>query len=144
MHKERNLHSYLPRRHHAELSRLFRRLRRAQGAEAAKEAYREVHRFLAKHNAAAVESLEEGGEQLIALQMLGVPATLHRTLLSTNAIENAMLNIRRRMSKVNRWQAKTDMAERYLASGILYAETTFRRIVGCQELPKLIEGLDND
>jgi len=116
VHKERNLHSYLPRRHHVELSRLLQRLRRAQGADAAKEAYRDVLRFLQKHNAAAAESLEEGGEQLIALQKLGVPATLHRTLLSTNAIENAMLNIRRRMSKVNRWQAKTDMAERYLAS----------------------------
>lgn len=144
VHKERNLHSYLPRRHHAELSRLFQRLRRAQKSEAAKEAYREVHRFLQKHNAAAVASLEEGGEQLIALQKLGVPATLHRTLLSTNAIENAMLNIRRRMSKVNRWQAKTDMAERYLASGILYAETTFRKIVGYQDLPKLIEGLNKN
>ena len=65
----------------------------------------------------------------------------HRTLLSTNAIENAILNIRRRMSKVNRWQAKTDMAERYLASAILYAETTFRRIVGCKDLPKLLEAL---
>ncbi len=143
VHKERNLHSYLPRRHHAELSRLLQRLRRAQGAQAAKEAYQNVHRFLEKHNAAAVESLEEGGEQLIALQKLGVPATLHRTLLSTNAIENAILNIRRRMSKVNRWQAKTDMAERYLASGILYAETTFRRILGCQDLPKLIAQLDH-
>ncbi len=87
-------------------------------------------------------SLEEGGEQLIALQKLNVPATLHSTLLSTNAIENAMLNIRRKMSKVNRWQAKTDMAERYLASGMLYAEATFRRIVGYKDLLKLIEALN--
>lgn len=142
VHKERNLHSYLPRRHHAELSRLFQRMRRAQGAQAGTEAYEDVHRFLQKHNAAAVASLEEGGEQLIALQKLGVPATLHRTLLSTNAIENAILNIRRRMSKVNRWRAKTDMAERYLASAMLYAETTFRRIVGCNDLAKLREALN--
>jgi len=57
VHKERNLHSYLPRRHHVELSRLLQRLRRAQGADAAKEAYRDVLRFLQKHNAAAAESL---------------------------------------------------------------------------------------
>ena len=89
-----------------------------------------------------MESLEEAGEKLIALQMLGVPATLHRTLLSTNAIENAILNIRRRMNKVNRWQAKTDMAERYLACAMLYAETTFRRIVGYHDLPRLKDALE--
>lgn len=56
-----------------------------------------------------------------------MPATLHRSLLSTNVIENATLNIRRRMSKVNRWRAKTEMADRYLAAGLLYAESSFRK-----------------
>lgn len=144
VHKERNLHTYLAKRHHAELSRLFKRLRRAQGKEAAKSAYGELYVFLESHNAAAQESLKEAGQKLTSLQNLGVPATLHRTLLSTNAIENAILNIRRRMSKVNRWRADTKMADRYLACGILYAETTFRRIVGCDDLPKLREALDID
>jgi putative transposase len=80
---------------------------------------------------------------------LEVPATLHQTLLSTNAIENSILNIRRRMSKVNRWQTATKdkratMADRYLASGLLYAESTFRKIKGCKDLPKLVEALNKD
>lgn len=142
VHKERNLHGYLAKRHHAELSRLFKRLRLAEGPEAAKAAYEALHVFLENHNAAALESLKEAGDQMSALQCLGVPATLHRSLLSTNVIENSILNIRRRMSKVNRWQAKTHMADRYLASGLLYAESTFRKIVGCGELPKLIQALN--
>ena len=47
------------------------------------------------------------------------------------------------MSKVNRRQAKTDMGDRYLACAILYAETTFRRIVGYSHLPKLNDALSN-
>jgi len=144
VHKERNLKSYLSKRHHGELSRLLQRLRRAEGKEAAKEAFDELYRFLESHNAAALESLKEAGSQITALQNLGVPATLHRNLLNTNVIENAILNIRRRMSKVNRWRAKTKMADRYLASGLLYAESTFRKISGYKDLPKLHEALNRD
>ena len=124
------------------LRRVLKRLRRAEGPLAAKEAYDALYQYLEDHNAAAVESLKEAGGQMTALQDLGVPATLHRSLLSTNVIENAILNIRRRMSKVNRWRAKTEMADRYLAAGLLYAESTFRKIVGYTALPKLCEALN--
>jgi transposase-like protein len=144
VHKERNLHSYLSKRLHAELSRLMKRLRRAEGPVAAREAYEALYAFLKTHNAAAAQSLKEAGAQITALQDLGVPATLHRSLLSTNAIENAILNIRRKMRKVNRWQAQTAMADRYLAAGLLYAESTFRKIVACGDLPKLRDALDKD
>jgi putative transposase len=149
VHKERNLRSYLSKRHHGELARLFTRLRRAQGKRSAQEAYDELYRFLEEENAAALASLKEAGDQITAMQTLEVPATLHQTLLSTNAIENSILNIRRRMSKVNRWQTATKdervtMADRYLASGLLYAESTFRKIKGCKDLPKLLEALNKD
>lgn len=147
VHKERNLRSYLSNRHHAELTRLFNRLRRAEGPQAAEEAYNEIHDFLAETNAAALSSLQEAGAQITALQSLGVPATLHRSLLSTNAIENAILNIRRKMSKVNRWRTasrgeRATMADRYLASGLQYAESTFRRLMGWEDLTKLQEALN--
>ncbi|MDA7903797.1 hypothetical protein N9B31_09070 [Mariniblastus sp.] len=38
-------------------------------------------------NAESLKFLEEAGDELIALQSLDVPNTLHRNLLSTNAIE---------------------------------------------------------
>ncbi|MGY8690489.1 MAG: transposase, partial [Verrucomicrobiales bacterium] len=114
VHKARNLQSYLSKRRHVELARLLKRLRRAEGKDAAKEAYDELYGFLEEHNAAALEILKEGGKTITALQDIGVPATLHWSLLSTNIIENSKLNIRRRMSKVNRWRAETKMADRYL------------------------------
>ena len=119
VHKERNLQSDLSKRRHGELARLLKRLRRAEGKNAAKEAYDELYGFLEEHNAAALESLKEAGKTITALQDIGVPATLHRSLLSTNIIEDSILNIRCRMSKVNRWRAETKMADRYLAAGLL-------------------------
>lgn len=148
IHKERNLHSYLSKHDHAELTRLFGRLRKAQGKQASSEAYQAISDYLEDKNSAALASLQEAGEeQLTALQSLGIPATLNRSLLSTNIIENSILNIRRRMSRVHRWRTATKgeketMADRYLAAGLTYAQSTFRRIHGYKDLDKLVEALN--
>jgi transposase-like protein len=89
VHKERNLSDYLPKRYHKELSYYFKRLRIAEGAEQAQEIYKELHKFLSSKNINALKSLEECGEELIALHMINAPSSLNKTLLSTNCIENA-------------------------------------------------------
>jgi len=137
IHKERNLHRYLRKSDHGECSRLMGRLRQAQGPEAGREAYADLHRFLAGRNAAAVASLEEAGEELISLHLLDVPATLNVSLLSTNAIENAIHNYRRQTQRVRRWQPKTDQVERWSATALLWVERGFRKIKGFADLPKL-------
>jgi hypothetical protein len=86
-----------------------------------------LEQFLAGKNAAALESLREAGESLITLHKLNVPATLHVNLLSTNAIENPFLNVRRKIRRVTRWRAETDQASRWLAYGLLEAERGFRQ-----------------
>ena len=53
IHKERNLHSYLSKRDHAELTRLFGRLRKAQGKQAAHEAYQVFRSALYRGNGRA-------------------------------------------------------------------------------------------
>ncbi|MFT5192391.1 MAG: putative transposase, partial [Verrucomicrobiales bacterium] len=73
VHKERNLRSYLSKRHHGELARLFTRPRRAQGKGPAQEVYDDLYRFLEEKNAAALASLTEAGEQITAMQTLEVP-----------------------------------------------------------------------
>lgn len=150
IHKERNLRGYLSKRDHGELTRLFSRLRKAQGKRAVHQAYKAISEFLKDKNSAALASLHEAGEErLTALQALGAPATLNCSLLSTNLIENSILNIRRRMSRVHRWRTATkgekeSMADRYLAAGLSYAQGTFRRIRGFRDLPKLLELLGKD
>jgi putative transposase len=141
VHTERNIKGKLSKRHWGELSRLFSRLRSVQGIEAAEEVFGELKSFLEPINAEAYRSLHEAGDDLLALHRLNVPNTLHRSLLSTNAIENSFLNTRRKLGRVTRFRAETDQASRWLSYALLEAEKGFRRISGHTTLRSLIAAL---
>lgn len=141
VHKERNIKGKLSKRHWGELSGLFSRLRSVQGIESAEEVFGELEAFLKPINAEAYRSLHEAGDDLLALHRLGVPNTLHRSLLSTNAIENSFLNTRRKIGRVTRFRAETNQANRWLSYALLEAEKGFRKIAGHQSLPHLIAAL---
>lgn len=143
VHKERNIRAYLSRRHHGELTRLFNRLRKAEGLEAAQEALEDIRRFLKGKNAAALASLNEPGDELLAVHQLGAPATLNTTLLNTNCIENPFRNVRAKTRRVTRWRGETKMASKWLAYALLEAERGFRRINHCAELEKLAKCIEN-
>lgn len=141
VHKERNLRAYLRRGDHAEASRLWRRLRLAEGEVAGGEALADLRRFVAARNAAGLASLDEAGDQLITLHRLNVPATLHVSLLSTNAIENVMRNYRGQTAKVTRWEPATNQISRWTATALLHVEAGFRTLKGHGDLPKLLKNL---
>ena len=137
VHKERNLRGYLSKRHWADIARLFKRLRKSEGKDDALERLADIEVFLQDKNAEALKSLKEAGPDLIAFFALKVPSTLNRSLLSTNSIENAFLNLRRHIGRVCRWRSNTDQADRWVASGLLLSEKTFHRIPGCDDMDKL-------
>lgn len=142
VHKERNIKSKLSKKHWGELSRLFKRLREVQGNDAALEVVNELRAFLKGKNAESLKSLEEAGEDLTALQSLNVPNTLHRNLLSTNAIENSFRNTRNKLGRVTRFRAETDQATRWMAFALLEVEKGFRRISGHKDMPHLVAALE--
>jgi len=80
-------------------------------------------------------------EEILCVHRLGIPATLNLTFLSTNLIENVMRNWREHPGNIKRWNVKTDMVERWAASGLLWAEIGFRRIRHHEDLPNLREAL---
>jgi len=143
IHKERNIRGYLSRRHHAELKRLFTRLRKAEGIEAAEECVRELRKFLKGKNAQALVSLEEASDELLAVHRLNAPSTLNTTLLNTNCIENPFRNVRAKLRRVSRWRAETQMASKWLAYSLLEAERGFRRVNKYEDLPKLANILES-
>ena len=143
VHKERNIRARLSKRDWGELARLFKRLREVQGEEAAREVLGELEKFLDEKNAAALASLREAGEELIALHVLGVPSTLHKNLLSTNLIENSFRNTRRKLGRVTRFRAKTDQASRWLAYALLEVEKGFHRVSGWRDLHALARALES-
>ena len=132
----------LSKKHWGELARLFKRLREVQGKVAAQEVVKELEEFLKGKNAESLKSLREAGEDLIALQSLDVPNTLHRNLLSTNAIENSFRNTRNKLGRVTRFRVETDQATRWLAFVLLEVKKGFRRISGYKELPQLMAALE--
>ncbi|MDF3131304.1 hypothetical protein P0Y35_19015, partial [Kiritimatiellaeota bacterium B1221] len=69
-------------------------------------------------------------------------ATLNQTFLSTNHIENSMRNLRKHLGRVKRWRPETDMASRWVASGLWIAQRGFRRVRGYRDLPVLAEKLN--
>ena len=137
VHKERNLRGYLSRRHHGRLAAFFSELRKAQGEEAALEILAEMEAWIGPINAQALASLQEAHGDLVAWYRLDGPATLNRTFLSTNHIENAMRNLRKHLGRVKRWRPETDMAARWVASGLWIAQRGFRRVHGHHDLPAL-------
>jgi transposase-like protein len=141
VHKERNLRGCLSRKDYPELNRLMNRLRQVQGAAAAREALVDLKRFVAGKNQKALASVEEAGEELIALHLLEAPSTLQVSLLSTNAVENPIRNFRAKTRRVTRWRPQSDMSERWTAYAMLTVEQGFRRICGYQDLPVLLRTL---
>jgi transposase-like protein len=137
IHKARNIKSYLSYRHHGETDRLFKRLRKAEGLDAAREVVDELQIFLKGKNAQALASLEEAGDELLAVHALGAPSTLNTTLLNTNCIENPFRNVRAKIRRVSRWRAETNMASKWMAYALLEAEHGFRRINHCKDMEKL-------
>jgi putative transposase len=141
VHKERNLRRYLSKRHWSELARLMKRLRMVQGETAAREVLAELRSFVASKNAQALESLDEAGDELIALHLLEVPSTLHRNLLSTNIIENGLRNVRGKIGRVTRWRKETNQAPRWIGMALTEIEKGFRRLAGYRDLSALTEAL---
>jgi len=144
VHKERNLRRYLAKRDWGPLAQLMQRIRKAQGEEDGRKALDELQDFVAARNAQALASLKEAGDELIALHILEVPNTLHRSLLSTNAIENSIRNIRGKIGRVTRWRPETDQPCRWLAMALTEIEKGFRKLAGYRDLPALALALADD
>ena len=82
---------------------------------------------------AAAASLLEGLEECFTINRLGVPASLHRCLATTNLIESPQSGVRMRTRRVTRWR-DADMVMRWVASAFVATEKNFRRISGYKDL----------
>ncbi|MGK0239404.1 MAG: hypothetical protein ACI92G_002879 [Candidatus Pelagisphaera sp.] len=140
---QRGCHRNRSKRHWSDIGRLFTRLRKSEGKKDALERLANIEVFLRDKNDEALKSLKEAGGELIAFFALEVTSSLNRSLLSTNAIENAFLNLRRHIGRVCRLRTNTDQADRWVASGLFLSEKTFHRIPGCDDMNKLEAALTN-
>jgi transposase-like protein len=135
-HKRENVVSYLPK---GEQAIWRRRLQRAYDRPTYLEAKTELtklHRELEDRNQSAAASLAEGMEETLTLHRLGVYPLLGLSFKTTNCLESANALIEERCAKVDAWKTSSQR-HRWLATALLDIEPRWRRVRGCQHLPKL-------
>lgn len=142
LHKLHNVLSYLPHKWESEVRR---RLNAAWNMNDYTEAHRALLAALAwlrTINDAAAASLEEGFDETLTVQRLGIQGTLRRTLVTTNPVESPFDLVRTHARRVKRWNGSA-MVIRWIGSGLVRDEHRFRRVKGHRALPQLVAALDN-
>ncbi len=94
IHKNRNIQRHLARKYRKEAFERFRAAMEQTSYEDAASMLKELEGWLSKRNESAAASLREGLEELLTLHRLRIPASLRRTLHSTNPIESMFANVR--------------------------------------------------
>ena len=142
IHKERNVLGHLPDHMHQNVKSV---LREAWGLSDAKVAKRRLERLassLQTDHPGAAASVEEGLDETLTLQRLGISGTLYKKLRSTNAIENLNSGIAAYSKNVKRWQGGL-MVVRWVSAAIVEAEKKFRRVQGWRDIRVLITALSD-
>ena len=143
VHKRRNLHDHLPASRSSYVRRALREAYQRKTFTVAKARLQALAAWLERqgeHGAAA--SRREGLDETLTVLKLTLPATLRRSLATTNPVENLIGTIRRVSRNVKRWRG--DRVPRWTALGLRTAEQKFRRIKGYRDLPVLVRELRRD
>jgi transposase-like protein len=142
LHKRRNIQKYLPKKYHGMLALKLRVAWEMTDYDQAYKELQKVHDWLALINQAAAQSLEEGFEETLTISRLGLSPQLRRLLASTNLIESCLSRVGDGCRNVKRWR-DANMARRWVGTVLLEAEGRFHRIQGYQQMPLLIQALEN-
>jgi putative transposase len=141
IHKTRNVIDHLIEEHKATVKARLQQAYAMESYEQAKYSLQGLHRELMDLNPSAARSLGEGMEETLTVHRLGIPATLRRTLSSTNVVESAFSVVEAVCSNVKRWHSG-DQRERWVSSGLIVAERQFRRVMGYKQIPALVTAMD--
>jgi len=141
IHKKRNIEKHLPKHFRREAAaRLDQALGCISYAEARKE-LKKVLKWLEQVHVSAAASLEEGFEELITVQKLGIPKNLRKSLSTTNVIDSAFASVRRGEKNIQRYRSGK-MTQRWLASVLLHCENRFQRVFGYREISKVMSNIE--
>lgn len=140
-HKRRNVIEHLPKEMHASVKRALRDAWSVGDTDLAKRQLQRLAGSLQAKHPGAAASLREGLEETLTVQALGITGALHRTLRSTNPIENLNGLIAHYTRNVKRWK-DGQMVLRWVASALADAATRMRKLRGCGQMRSLLKALD--
>lgn len=141
VHKIRNVVDHLSEEHKPNIRSKMRNAYALRDYAAAKAELDRLWRQLMDLNPSAARSLEEGAEETLTLHRLRLPSKLRRNLSSTNLIESSFSTVETVCRNVKRWQG-SDQYLRWVASGLLWGESSWKRIYGFRELPILLKEME--
>ncbi len=137
LHKRRNVIDYLPvARRKAMDKRLAKIFAEADASVGLAEARRLAMQLKQDHPDAA-GSLLEGLEEMFTVARLGITGALRRSLTNTNCIESMISTVRVVTHRVKNWH-DGDMKKRWIATGMIEAQRTFRRVRGHTQMTELV------
>jgi transposase-like protein len=142
VHKRRNVLDHLTEEQKPGVAKRLNAAYALEDYGAAKQALQVLHRELMDLNPSAARSLGEGMEETLTVHRLHLPMQLRKTMSSTNVIESAFSIVEQVCRNVKRWHGG-DQRERWVGSGLLFAERQFRRVQGYKQIPMLISGLES-
>jgi len=141
LHKRRNVTGYLPEARRKPLDkRLAGIFANADADDGIVEAKRLAATLKTDHPDAAA-SLLEGLDEMFTVARLGITGSLRRSLTNTNCIESMISTVRVVTGRVKTWR-DGDMKKRWIATGMIEAQRSFRRIRGHTHMPTLITAID--
>ncbi len=141
VHKARNVMEHLPKHLRPWFQVRLRKIWKLEDADAAQRRLLALAKEIETEYPGAAGSLREGLEHTLTVNRLGLSGALLRTLRSTNPIENLQGRIKDTARNVKRWR-NGSMVLRWAVTGLMAAETRFRRIRGYNDLDQLEAGLE--
>jgi putative transposase len=140
VHKLRNILDHLPDRQRTWVKAILQRAYRSADVATARRLLLDLARRLETEHPSAAESVREGLDETLTVVSLGLPETLRRSLVTTNAAESLISRTRQVKRNVKRWRGG-QMVVRWVAAGVLEAVKGFRRLKGCKAMPQLVTAL---
>ncbi len=140
LHKRRNCIDYLPRQRHQAIDRRLAKIFANPDPDAAIAEVKRLAATLRTDDPDAAASLLEGLDEMFTVTRLGIGGSLHRSLTNTNCIESMISTVRVLTGRVKTWR-DGDMKKRCIATGMIEAQRSCRRVRGCTQMPDLVAAL---
>ena len=139
-HKRENVLGYLAKERRAEWKRRLQSAYEQTSYELAKKALNGLKSELKEINLSAAGSLDEGLEETLMLQRLGMFEKLGKSFKTTNCIENVNKSLELYTGRVSRWQS-SDQRQRWVATALLEIEPRLNCVMGHEHLKELREAM---
>jgi len=139
-HKRENVLGYLAKERRAEWKRRLQSAYEQTSYDLAKKALNGLKSELREINLSAAGSLDEGLEETLMLQRLGMFEKLGKSFKTTNCIENVNKSLELYTGRVSRWQ-NSDQRQRWVATALLEIEPRLNCVMGHEHLKELREAM---